>query len=95
MKKLIFGMVVVAVATFVAYNVSKTDDGVQMSDLQMENVEILAEGGIESTSSYPCPGAALEWQIHSLKDDWNDEVYSGYDCMCHRETWHKVIRRCD
>jgi len=44
MKKLFFGMAVVAAATFGAYNANKTNADSQMSDLQMENLEIIAEG---------------------------------------------------
>lgn len=51
MKKLFFGMAVVAAATFGAYNANKTNANSQMSDLQMENVEILAEGE-DNTKSY-------------------------------------------
>ncbi|MBO7598164.1 MAG: hypothetical protein J6T70_14085 [Bacteroidales bacterium] len=43
MKKVIFGMAVVAAAAFGAYNANTTDEDAQLSDLQMENVEALGE----------------------------------------------------
>ncbi len=38
MKKVIFGLAVVAAAAFGAYNANKADAKAQMSDLQSENV---------------------------------------------------------
>ena len=43
MKKVIFGLAVVAAAAFGAYNANKADAKAQMSDLQMENVEALGQ----------------------------------------------------
>ena len=45
MKKVIFGLAVVAAAAFGAYNANKADAKAQLSDLQMENVEALGNGG--------------------------------------------------
>ena len=50
MKKLFFGMAVVAAAAFGVYTANKDNAEAQMSNLQMENIEILAEG--ESNVSY-------------------------------------------
>ena len=46
MKKVIFGLAVVAAAAFGSYNANKADATAQMSDLQMENLEILSEGEV-------------------------------------------------
>ena len=42
MKKVIFGLAVVAAAAFGVYNANKDNAKAQMSDLQSENVEALA-----------------------------------------------------
>ena len=43
MKKILFGLAVVAAAAFGVYTANKDIAGAQMSDLQVENIELLAE----------------------------------------------------
>ena len=43
MKKVLFGLAVVAAAAFGVYTANKDIAGAQMSDLQVENIELLAE----------------------------------------------------
>jgi len=52
MKKVIFGLAVVAVAAFGAYNANKADAKAQMSDLQLENIEALGQDGEPDWASY-------------------------------------------
>ena len=52
MKKIIFGLAVVAAVAFGAYNVNKADAKAQMSDLQLENIEALGQLGEPDWASY-------------------------------------------
>ena len=45
MKKVIFGLAVVAVAALSVYNANKSNATAQMNDLQLENIEALAQQG--------------------------------------------------
>lgn len=45
MKKVIFGLAVVAAAALGVYNANKGNVKAQMSDLQMENIEALGQDG--------------------------------------------------
>jgi hypothetical protein len=61
MKKVIFGLAVVAAAAFGVYTANKADAKAQMSDLQSENVEALGE--VESFKN-PCKDNKLDICIH-------------------------------
>lgn len=91
MKKVFF---IAAVAAAAVFGVMKTTDvnNSNMSDLQLENLELLAEG---EPNGYPCPGAALEWKIASASDHWNDKVYAGINCLCKSFVYTEVTHRCE
>ena len=91
MRKLFFGLVVVAIATL---GVCKINDGKSRntkSDLQIENLELLAEG-IEGTFN-PCDRGAIRWDPPSF---WDDDLcfYLCEDCALVRGR-NPVIVQCN
>ncbi|MDD6003888.1 MAG: NVEALA domain-containing protein [Bacteroidales bacterium] len=88
MKKFFIIAAVAAASIFGLVKANDVNVNNNMSELQMENVELLAEG---EGGGYACPGAALEWEVPG---NIFDTINAGYDCLCKRITFSKVLTRC-
>ena len=107
MKKLIISAVVVVGAIFGVYAANQSNNEVVMSDLQIENVEALADRG-DNNSGWKCPGAAMEYvepegtYPTGRREDglWGKpytnpgSVYHSYNCMCEKITYVEITRYC-
>ena len=73
MKKVIFGLAVVAAAAFGAYNANKTDAKAEMSDLQKENVEALGQSEVLIIVGHVCQNKedyTCEWSDGFRQPGW-------------------------
>ncbi len=101
MKKIILSAVVAAAAIFGAYTANKTDE-VAMSDLQVENVEALGDGGSDGGNGWKCHDSIQEYQAPEdrngigLKAGFTGSttIYTGFDCMCDKIKYISVKKRC-
>jgi hypothetical protein len=73
MKKKVFSLMCVAVIGTAAWNVSKSNNEVSLSDVALQNVEALASG-----ESSCCIGS--KFQITSIPGGWHCENDKGNSC---------------
>ena len=79
MKKVIFGLAVVAAAAFGVYNANKADAKAQMNDLQTENVEALAQSEVN-------PGVRVV-KVKEKKSGWKIHCEGVGSLSCPAPSW--------
>ncbi len=88
MKKVLFGLAVVAVAAFGTYRATQTSNDVALSDLQVENLEAL--GGGDNPPF--CPWGVAEYYV--AKEAKYNGAHSAF-CDCTPITYMIARRQCD
>ncbi|MCQ2973346.1 MAG: NVEALA domain-containing protein [Bacteroidales bacterium] len=94
MKKLFISVAIVAAGAFGIFQANQNNN--QLSDLQMENVELLALGAENGESSGGGGSNNCDWGIAEYRVSnymWENNICSR-DCSCSSVACVEVIRRC-
>jgi len=106
MKKIFISAAVVAASVFGFYTANQNIAMANLSALEMENLELLAEGEPGSMIDHMWSvgnngsngGSQKEWPCPGQPIEWDpttlSTVHCGYDCFCKKITYSVVVKRC-